>query len=148
MGDCSTPQPKPKGWSAAHLTADNVHDDEAPPTDQADQTAALALARQVRLEGRDSIVRFLRRMVTGSPEWGRKHARLHATEEEADCQTSTEEQTPAHSTNLPDISTDTDSPTGGTRAHRSHHAQCQHLAPTIWQFLTPPCTSRHGTCHP
>ncbi|KAJ1191059.1 hypothetical protein NDU88_000376 [Pleurodeles waltl] len=119
MGDCSTPQPKCTGGHAAHLTADRVPEDEEPLLDQADQAAAQAQARQVRLEGRDSIARFLRRTATGSPEWGREHARLHAIEEEAVSQTSIEEQTPAHGTNSPDTSTDTDSPTEGTRAHRS-----------------------------
>ncbi|KAJ1171552.1 hypothetical protein NDU88_003413 [Pleurodeles waltl] len=87
MGDCSTPQPKRMGGHAAHPTADRVLEDEEPLPDQ-----AAAQARQVRLEGRDSIVRFLCRTATGIPEWGREYVRLHATEEKVDSQTSTEEQ--------------------------------------------------------
>ncbi|KAJ1091944.1 hypothetical protein NDU88_005058 [Pleurodeles waltl] len=113
LGDCSTPKPKRTGGRAAHLTADRVLEDE-----ESDQAAAQAQARQVQLEGKDSIVRFLRRTATGSPEWGREHARPHTTEEDVYRQTSIEEQTPAHGTNSPDTSTDTDNPTGGTRAHR------------------------------
>ncbi|KAJ1119471.1 hypothetical protein NDU88_007656 [Pleurodeles waltl] len=56
---------------------------------------------------------------TGSLEWRREHARLHAIEVEADSQHSTKEQTPAHGTSLSATSTDTNSPTEGTRAHRS-----------------------------
>ncbi|KAJ1195572.1 hypothetical protein NDU88_004851 [Pleurodeles waltl] len=95
MGDCSTTQPKRMGGCTSHPPADRVPKDEEPLPDQTDQAAAQAQDRQVRLEGRDSVVRFLRRTATGSPEWGRAHARPHATEEGADSQTTIEEQTPA-----------------------------------------------------
>ncbi|KAJ1138336.1 hypothetical protein NDU88_004723 [Pleurodeles waltl] len=84
-----------------------------------DQATTQAQAQRARLEGRDSIVRFLGRTAIGSPEWRREHARLHEIEVEADIQHSTEEQTPAHGTSSLATSTDTDSPTEGTRAHRS-----------------------------
>ncbi|KAJ1105165.1 hypothetical protein NDU88_002573 [Pleurodeles waltl] len=118
---------KDKKWGIARPHNQNVREgaranpsaeresEEAEPLSE--QTAAQA--RQARLEGRDSIVRFLRRKATGSPEWGRKHVRSHAAEEEADSRTSTEEQIPTQGTSSPDISTDTDSPTEGIRAHRS-----------------------------
>ncbi|KAJ1088289.1 hypothetical protein NDU88_001447 [Pleurodeles waltl] len=110
MGDCSTPQPKRPGGRPANPSADREPEEAKPLLEQA---ASRAQARQVRLEGRDSIVRFMRRTATGSPEWGREHVRWHATEEEADSQISIEERIPAHGTSLPDISTDTDSHTEG-----------------------------------
>ncbi|KAJ1219067.1 hypothetical protein NDU88_006638 [Pleurodeles waltl] len=116
MGDCSTPQPKPPGGCATNSSADTEPEKAEPLLEQA---AAQAQARQVLLEGRDSIVRFLRRTATGSPEWEREHLRSHAIEEEADSRTIIKEQIPAHSMSSPDTSTDTDSPTEGTRAHRS-----------------------------
>ncbi|KAJ1145082.1 hypothetical protein NDU88_011374 [Pleurodeles waltl] len=114
MGDCSTPQPKRPGGRATNPSADR----EPEEAEQLPEQAA-AQARQVRLEGRDSIVRFLCRTATGSPEWGREDVRSHATEEEADSRTSIEEQIPTNGMSLPDTSIDTDSPTDGTRAHRS-----------------------------
>ncbi|KAJ1165140.1 hypothetical protein NDU88_005569 [Pleurodeles waltl] len=116
MGDCSPPQPKHPGGRPTNPSADR-EPEEAEPLPE--QVAAQAQARQVRLEGRDSIVRFLRRTATVSPEWGREHVRSHATEEEADSRTIIEEQIPAHGMSSPDTSTDTDSPTEGSRAHRS-----------------------------
>ncbi|KAJ1160056.1 hypothetical protein NDU88_000558 [Pleurodeles waltl] len=113
MGDCSIPQTKRLGGRAANPSAEKEPEEAEPLSEQA---AAQAQARQAQLEGRDSIVHFLRRKATGSPEWGRKHLRSHAAE---DSRTSTEEQIPAQGTSSPDISTDTDSPTEGVRAHRS-----------------------------
>ncbi|KAJ1109193.1 hypothetical protein NDU88_006557 [Pleurodeles waltl] len=55
MGDCSTPQPKRPGGRATNLSADREPEEAEPLPEQA---AAQAQARQVRLEGRDSIVRF------------------------------------------------------------------------------------------
>ncbi|KAJ1177290.1 hypothetical protein NDU88_002549 [Pleurodeles waltl] len=113
--DCSTPQPKRTGERAAHPTADRMLKDEEQLPDQ-----VAAQARQVRLEDRDSIVRFLHRTATGSPEWAREYVRPHATGEEVDSQTSTERQNPTHVTNSPDTSTEINIPIRGTRAHRSH----------------------------
>ncbi|KAJ1170234.1 hypothetical protein NDU88_002115 [Pleurodeles waltl] len=76
MGDCSTTQPKHTGC-AAYRTADRVLEEEEPLPDQASTQA-----RQDRLEGKDSIVRFLRRTAAGRPEQGREYIRPLATEEE------------------------------------------------------------------
>ncbi|KAJ1151552.1 hypothetical protein NDU88_004332 [Pleurodeles waltl] len=115
MGDYSTPQPKHPGGHTTNPSADREPKEAEPLPEQ-----AAAQARQARLEGRDSIVRFLRRTTTGSPEWGREHVRSHATEEEeAESRTCIEEQIPAHGMSLPDTSIDTESPTEGTRAHRT-----------------------------
>ncbi|KAJ1131731.1 hypothetical protein NDU88_010064 [Pleurodeles waltl] len=94
-----------------------------------EQAAAQAQAKQIRLEGRDFVVRFLRITAKGSPEWGREHVRSHATEEEVDSRTSIKEQIPAHAMSSPDTSIDTDSPTDGTRAHRS--LSCPALPTTV-----------------
>ncbi|KAJ1154207.1 hypothetical protein NDU88_006961 [Pleurodeles waltl] len=80
--------------------ADRVLEKEDPLPDQ-----SLTQVRQARLEGKDSIIRILRRTATGSPEQGREYALLHAKEEEVHSQTSTEEQIPVHGTNSADIST-------------------------------------------
>ncbi|KAJ1159218.1 hypothetical protein NDU88_011886 [Pleurodeles waltl] len=116
MGDYSTPQPNCPGGHAASLAAEREHEEAEPLSEQA---AAQVQASQVRLDGRDSIVRFLRRTATGSTERGGEHVRSHAAEEEADSRTSIEDQIPAHGTSSSNIFTDTDSPTEGTGPRRS-----------------------------
>ncbi|KAJ1143731.1 hypothetical protein NDU88_010036 [Pleurodeles waltl] len=139
MGDCSTPQPKCTGGCAAHLMVDWVPKDEESLPDQADQAAAQALAPQVQLEGRDSIVRFLCRTATGSPERGREHVRLHAAEEEADSQTSIKEQ-PPHMAQTHQIYLQKQTVLQeGPKPTDPSHAQHQQLATTIRQSSTPPC---------
>ncbi|KAJ1091327.1 hypothetical protein NDU88_004454 [Pleurodeles waltl] len=86
MGDCSTSQPKCTGARSACPTARRVLEKEEPLPDQA--------STQARLEGKDSIVQFLRRTATGNPEREREYVRPHIAEEEVDSQTSTEEQNP------------------------------------------------------
>ncbi|KAJ1184655.1 hypothetical protein NDU88_001458 [Pleurodeles waltl] len=76
MGGCSTSQPKRPGRRATNPSADREPEEVEPLPEQAvAQAQAQAQARQVQLEGRGSIVRFLRRTATGSPEWGREHVR-------------------------------------------------------------------------
>ncbi|KAJ1206448.1 hypothetical protein NDU88_001853 [Pleurodeles waltl] len=154
MGDCSTPQPKRLGARSTNPSANREPKEAVPLPEQA---AAQAQAKQVRLEGRDFIVRFLCRAATGSPEWGREHVRSHATEEEAYSWTSIEEQIPTNGMSSPDTSIDTDSPTEGTRAHRS--LSCPALLKTghydssvynasllqVWTAPLPPLTSVFST---
>ncbi|KAJ1152469.1 hypothetical protein NDU88_005244 [Pleurodeles waltl] len=86
MGDCSTPQPKRPGGRATNPSAEREPKEAETLPEQ-----TVAQARQVQLKGRGSIVRFLRRTATGSPEWGREHVGTHATEAEANSRISTEE---------------------------------------------------------
>ncbi|KAJ1192209.1 hypothetical protein NDU88_001521 [Pleurodeles waltl] len=113
MGDCLAPQPKRPGGRDANPSAEREPEEAESLSEQA------AAQAQGRLKERNSIVHFLHSQATGSPEWGRKHIRSHAAEEESDSRTSTAEQIPTQGTSSPDISTDTDSPTEGIRAHRS-----------------------------
>ncbi|KAJ1199526.1 hypothetical protein NDU88_003360 [Pleurodeles waltl] len=115
MGDCSTPQPKRPGGCATNPSADREPEEAETLPEQA---ATQAQVRQAQLEGKGSIVRFLLRTATGSPELGREHARTRATEEEADSQNSTEEQRP-YRAQARQTSTDTVSPIEGIRTQRS-----------------------------
>ncbi|KAJ1092966.1 hypothetical protein NDU88_006076 [Pleurodeles waltl] len=63
MGGCSTAQPKRTEGCSVYPMADRALEEEESPPDQ-----VLTQVQQVRLEGKDSIVRFLCRTATGSSE--------------------------------------------------------------------------------
>ncbi|KAJ1153820.1 hypothetical protein NDU88_006578 [Pleurodeles waltl] len=69
MGDCQTPNQNAREGAlpTRQPSAEREPEEEEPLSEQ-----ALAQASQAQLEGRDSIVHFLRRKATGSPKWGRK----------------------------------------------------------------------------